>query len=216
MELIKLWFTKFRGLRTLKGITEDEFNPLDMFIKEGKRVHSISWTIPEKEDLRKQVLDFLQFNQTVDLRLYGGTLEKIKIDTLYLTENTKSLTLIDMPSIDMTHVFETLPELTSIHIQNVDELKKENFLAMYRRLVTYKGLTNLTLELLSFDIEEVKQEFLEILYVHSDSLRNISLGRNRVSNQFMKEICSSLKEGLAGLENLNLLHLKETNKIDWS
>jgi hypothetical protein len=48
MELLKKFFTRFRGLKTLKGITEDEFNPLDAFIKEGKRVNTISWTIPEQ------------------------------------------------------------------------------------------------------------------------------------------------------------------------
>lgn len=62
MELIKKFYTRFRGLKTLKGITEEEFNPLDEFIREGKKVHSIVWTIPENENLRKQVLDFLQFN----------------------------------------------------------------------------------------------------------------------------------------------------------
>lgn len=84
MDVIKKFFTCFKALRTLKGVTEDEFNPLDMFISEGKRVNTISWTIPEKVDLRKKVFDFLQFNQTVDLKLYGGTLEKVTIDTLYL------------------------------------------------------------------------------------------------------------------------------------
>lgn len=53
MNKIKLFFTKFRNLLTFKGITEDEFNPLDVFISEKKRVPNISWTLPEKEDLRK-------------------------------------------------------------------------------------------------------------------------------------------------------------------
>ena len=127
MELFKTFLTRFRSLKTLKGITEDEFNPLDVFIKEGKRVHSLSWTIPEKEPLRKQVLDFLQFNQTVDLKLYGGVLEKLKIDTLYLGDHTQHLTLIDMPSIDLGNVYEQLPELKTFHVRNLDDFKIENF-----------------------------------------------------------------------------------------
>lgn len=63
-DVIKKFFTTFRNLKTIKGITEDEFNPLEIFIKDGKRVSSISWTIPEKVELRKKVFDFLQFNQT--------------------------------------------------------------------------------------------------------------------------------------------------------
>ena len=105
MDLVKLFFTRFRNLKTLKGITEDEFNPLDVFISEGKRVNSISWTIPEKEDNRRKVLDFLQFNSTVDLKLYGGTLDKVRLDTLYLGDHSKHLTLIDLPSIDLAPVF---------------------------------------------------------------------------------------------------------------
>lgn len=38
MDAIKRFFTRFRNLKTIKGITEDEFNPLTEFIKEGKRV----------------------------------------------------------------------------------------------------------------------------------------------------------------------------------
>lgn len=62
LPLLKKFLTRFRGLKTLKGITEEEFNPLDGFIQEGKRVPSLSWTMPEQEALRKQVFDFLQFN----------------------------------------------------------------------------------------------------------------------------------------------------------
>jgi hypothetical protein len=58
-DLFKVFLTRFKSLKTLKGITEDEFNPLDVFIREGKRVRCLSWTIPEKEHLRKQVMDFL-------------------------------------------------------------------------------------------------------------------------------------------------------------
>jgi hypothetical protein len=47
-EVMKKFYTCFRNLKTFKGIIEDEFNPLEYFIKEGKRIPQISWTIPEK------------------------------------------------------------------------------------------------------------------------------------------------------------------------
>ena len=72
-------------------------------------------------------MDFLQFNNTQNLKLYGGTLENLKIDTLHLGEHTKGLTCIDMPSIDMQMVWEMIPELTELHIQNCDEFKQANF-----------------------------------------------------------------------------------------
>jgi hypothetical protein len=115
MDKIKYFFTRFRNLHTFKGITEDEFNPIDIFIQEGKKVPSISWTLPEKEDLRQKVLQFLEFNQTPELKLYGGALEKIKVDTLFL-DNTKHLTLIDMPSFELAAVWESLPQLVSFHV----------------------------------------------------------------------------------------------------
>jgi hypothetical protein len=61
-------------------------------------------------------MNFLQFNNTQELRLYGGTLENLKLETLHLGEYSQSLTLIDMPSIDMSSVYEFIPPLTSIHI----------------------------------------------------------------------------------------------------
>jgi hypothetical protein len=120
LEVFKKFLTRFKSLKTLKGITEEEFNPLEAFIKEGKRINSISWTLPEKPDLRQKVLDFLQFNETIDLKLYGGVLEKISVPTIYLSEQTKHLRLIDIPSIDFYQTFENLPELKTFHIQNVD------------------------------------------------------------------------------------------------
>lgn len=107
---MKTFITKFRNLRTLKGITEDEFDPLDIIRMENKRIPCISWTLPEKEDLRKKVYEFLEFNHTYDLKLYGGALEKIKVETLFL-EHTKHLTLIDMPSFELESVWKSIPEL---------------------------------------------------------------------------------------------------------
>jgi len=121
-----------------------------------------------------------------------------------------------MPSIDMPAVYEYLPQLKNLHIQNCDEFKKENFISMQRRLVTYKGLETLGLELLSFDLDDVKKEFLDILRIHSDSLRRLSLARNKVSNVFLKDICQVIQSSLPSLEFVDLRHLKDTNKIDWT
>lgn len=64
----------------------------------------------------------------------------MKIDTLHLDEHTRTLILRDMPSIQMDEVFENLPEVVHLDIQNVDEFKKEQFLAVHRTLLKYKGL----------------------------------------------------------------------------
>ena len=86
---------------------------------------------------------------------------------------------------------------------------------MSSRLVTYKGLKKLALELLSFDIEDVKERYLEILQIHSDSLTHLSLARNKISNIFMQIICDTLRTSLPNLQCIDLRHLKETDKINW-
>ena len=74
--------------------------------------------------MRKQVFDFLQFNQTEELKLMGGCIDKVKIDTLHLGAHTRFLILKDMLSIQMNEFFENLPELVHLDIRNVDEFKK--------------------------------------------------------------------------------------------
>ncbi|CDW87598.1 UNKNOWN [Stylonychia lemnae] len=213
MNKIKLFFTKFKNLQTFKGITEEEFNPLDIFIQEQKRVPAISWTIPEKEDLRKAVLDFLEFNQTVDLRVYGGALEKITLDSLFL-DHTQHLTIIDMPSFDLSSVFRNLPQLKTLSCQNVDDFKKDNFIVVKEHLLTYTGLEKLGLELLQFDLDEVKEDVFQILRHHAATLKKLYIGRNKVSNDFMRELCNAIKE-FNIIEEIELTHLKEANKIIW-
>ncbi len=55
MNIFKLFLTKFKNLTKLNGIIEEEFNPLEQFIREGKRVKAISWTYPEREAQRKEL-----------------------------------------------------------------------------------------------------------------------------------------------------------------
>ena len=86
---------------------------------------------------------------------------------------------------------------------------------MQSRLVSYKGIKKFELELLSFDLEDVKEKYLEILQVHSDSLTHISLARNKITNTFMKSVCEVLRSSLPNLEFIDLRHLKDTAKVDW-
>jgi len=46
----------------MKGISEEEFDPLELFQEAQKRVPKLSWTLPENESLRKRVIDFLEYN----------------------------------------------------------------------------------------------------------------------------------------------------------
>ena len=118
-----------------------------------------------------------------------------------------------MPSIDLTRVYENLPELTTLHIQNIDEFKIPNFQAIYKKLTTYKGLEKLSIELVSFDLWDIKAELLEILRIHADTLKYFSLARNKVTSDLMKYLCGELSKGFNVLEVVDLRHLKENGKV---
>jgi hypothetical protein len=58
-QILQTWFTKFRNLKTFKGIITEEFNPLGMFQEEQKHIPELSWTLKDKDDkLRQNTLDF--------------------------------------------------------------------------------------------------------------------------------------------------------------
>ena len=139
MNLIKEFFCRFKNLQTFKCIVEDEFNPLDKFIENGIRIPNISLTIPEKENLRSLALEFLKFNKTHHLKLYAGGLEKTEVTNLYL-EHTKHLYLYDFASFTLTEVYKNLPDLESLHIQNVEDFNIENFHVVAQRLLSNQGL----------------------------------------------------------------------------
>jgi len=73
----------------------------------------------------------------------------------------------------------------------------------------------LGLELLAFDLPEVKNELIELLNWHSDSLLHLKLSRNNVPSDLLELICDSLTGGLVKLQTLDLLHLKEAGKVNW-
>ena len=104
-----------------------------------------------------------------------------------------------MPSVVLPNLFENLPELTHLNIENLDEFKKDQFIAVHSSLLKYKGLRNLALEALPFDLTEVKQELLDIVRGHSASLTHIKLGRNLIPGNFLEEMFNALEGGLPSL-----------------
>lgn len=49
---------------------------------------------------------------------------------------------------------------------------------------------------------------------HGSTLKHLHLGRNRISNVFIAEMCAETKE-FSNIETIDLIHLKEVNKVDW-
>lgn len=48
---LQLLFTKFKGCDTFKGIIFDQFNPLELFEKENKKLRHLQWSIPENKEV---------------------------------------------------------------------------------------------------------------------------------------------------------------------
>lgn len=106
-------------------MNEENFNPLEFFVgteesKEMTRpIENISWILPEKEESRQKLYEFLAVNKNAAIQLFGGSLTNVTIDTLHLAEHSKSLILDSMPTVTF-HIWSTLPALEHIHISNVD------------------------------------------------------------------------------------------------
>ncbi len=61
-EELQKFFTRFRNLRMIKGVIEEEFDFLSGFKTHGKRVPEVSVTHPETDALRNTLTEFLQYN----------------------------------------------------------------------------------------------------------------------------------------------------------
>lgn len=110
------------------------------------------------------------------------------------SENLRHLILIDMPSIDICPVLSKLPDLKTLHLKNVEEINEDTFMHIYNKLISYQGLEVLILELVSFDLENNKEKLLDILVKHSQTLRIISLSRNKVTSKLIEYLCEGIKE----------------------
>jgi len=96
----------------------------------------------------------------------------------------------------------------------VDDFTKDNFTTVCSHLNNYKGLTRLGLELVVFDLEESKETLMSVLKNHRESLRVLSLAKNKVTNALMEHICDGLKD-MNVMEVIDLRHLKEAKNVDW-
>lgn len=79
-------------------------------------------------------------------------------------------------------------------------------------MLTFQGLEELSFELTSFDMEEVKPQYIQVLSHHAGTLRHISLSKNKVPNSLMKDIAAGFS-GNNVLEKIDLLHVKEARNI---
>jgi len=59
-----------------------------------------------------------------------------------------------------------------------------------------------------FDIDEVKEDLFHILNYHASTLKRLLLGRNKVTNEFMRDLCHAIKD-FNQIEEIDLTHLKE-------
>ena len=99
-----------------------------------------------------------------------------------------------MPSVSLNNIWSELPHLETLHIKNVDEFNNEFFKELAASLLSYCGLRTFNLELISFDIESVKELYVDILKKHSETLTHISLARNKISDVFIKYLAENFKE----------------------
>ena len=60
--------------------------------------------------------------------MVGGSMQDVRLNTLFLGEFTKKLDLVNMPCYILTDVFNTLPHnLERFHIRNLDKFTLDEF-----------------------------------------------------------------------------------------
>jgi hypothetical protein len=153
--VLQLFFTKLRSLQEMRGISEPEFDPLESFHKKGRTVPRLSWSLSTDQAVRDKFIDFLKTNDTKAIKLVGGTIDAvIEVPTLY-HENLKEFYAREMPNMNLTEVFKTLPPLEKFHINSLPLVTEEVFNThIFASLTSYKGLNTFNIELLEYDIEK--------------------------------------------------------------
>lgn len=211
--VLQRFFTRFQHLEEMRGITEEEFDPFELFPEAGKRIPRIKWSLPDNAGCREKILNFLKYNNSQYLKIVGGSTEKIPVPTLH-QQSLKHLILKDMPGMEVGPVFEDLPELQTLIIDDVEAVTKEVFVTIHHRLMQYKGLETFALDLITFELDDTKELILDILKQHADTLRYVSFSKNKVTNSFMQFICEGFGPH-SKLEEINLQHLKDVKSVNW-
>jgi len=81
-------------------------------------------------------------------------------------------------------------------------------------LSTYQGLEKLVLDLIPFNLEEVKEKYVEVARLHNKTLKYIGLQKNAISNDFMQYLCEQIAaENI--IDMVELTHMKDNKDIDW-
>jgi len=173
-DVLHEFFSKFKNMQIFKGITEECFNPLEAFQTRNITVHNLNWTVPEKAPLREKFMNFLENNACTSLRLNGGCVEKIEVPNIY-PGKLKHLYLANMPNVDLTQVFNNLPELETFSINNVEYFNKEMFNIVFSKMATYNGLIKLQFVLLTFELEEVKDALFNVIKLNAGTLRVLAI-----------------------------------------
>jgi hypothetical protein len=76
-----------------------------------------------------------------------------------------------------------------------------------RNLTRYSGLELLSIELTPFDLAEVMEDYINVLKIHSTTLRHISLSKNKIPKSIMEEIKKEISPWNV-IDRIDLLHIK--------
>lgn len=62
--VLQRFFTRFNSLEEMRGITEENFDPFELFQQSGKKIPKLTWSLPDNEGIRDKVIEFLKYNDT--------------------------------------------------------------------------------------------------------------------------------------------------------
>ena len=64
---------------------------------------------------------------------------------------------------EIAEIFNDLPNLQTFSIDDIEAVTKDVFVTIHHKLMSYKGLEKLVLELVAFDLDDTKDLILDIL-----------------------------------------------------
>jgi len=105
--VLKLFYTRFEKLDTLKGITWNKFIPFEKFEEKKKTIKTFLWSIPEDEEFKKEIYKFINYAKPTTVKFCGGANDKKDVGNPNLSF-VENLTLRDMPNYTLGSVFEGL------------------------------------------------------------------------------------------------------------
>jgi hypothetical protein len=180
---------------------------MKLLLENEIRIPKISWSLGlSNVDSRSNLMKYLEFNKTEDMRIVGGALEADSINELYLGEHTKHLRLHNLVNVDCLGLYKTLPSsLETFELLCGDDRKiTGNLETVLKCLSAYCPiLRHLRLNLLmnvNLSSPSYHPLFINLLATRLPTLETLDLSFNEITPFLISSIADVIFSALESLQ----------------